>query len=116
MKSSPRSTRRWSTGTPNSTGSTAISPTFRPRPKTSRQYLLGPDRDHPTIPPQARAAVRSRTPADLGRAITKVRHDLQLLELETFIAEVIDGGQEREREVQDRDRSLGYRSRVLALI
>lgn len=64
--------------------------------------LLGPDQTIRRFSPQAERQF-SLTPADLGRAITKVRHDLQLPELEAFIAEVIDGGQEREREVQDRD-------------
>jgi PAS domain S-box-containing protein len=40
---------------------------------------------------------------DIGRPISEVRHNLDLTDLETFIAEVIASIREREREVRDKD-------------
>jgi two-component system CheB/CheR fusion protein len=41
--------------------------------------------------------------ADVGRSISRVRHNLDVPDLERFIAEVVDTGSEREREVRDKD-------------
>jgi two-component system, chemotaxis family, CheB/CheR fusion protein len=41
--------------------------------------------------------------ADVGRSISSVRHNLDLPDLERFIAKVIDTGSEREREVRDKE-------------
>ncbi len=40
---------------------------------------------------------------DVGRPISEIRHNLDLTDLETFIAEVIASIREREREVRDKD-------------
>jgi two-component system CheB/CheR fusion protein len=41
--------------------------------------------------------------ADVGRSISSIRHNLDVPDLERFIAGVVDTGSEREREVRDRD-------------
>jgi two-component system, chemotaxis family, CheB/CheR fusion protein len=41
--------------------------------------------------------------SDVGRSIGHIRHNLQLPELESVVAEVIDSVREQEREVQDRE-------------
>lgn len=42
-------------------------------------------------------------PADLGRPLAGIRHNLVFPELETFISEAIESGTVREREVQDKE-------------
>ncbi len=41
--------------------------------------------------------------ADVGRSISRVRHNLDVPDLERFITGVVDTGSEREREVRDKD-------------
>ena len=41
--------------------------------------------------------------ADVGRSISSVRHNLDVPDLERFIAKVVDTGSEREREVRDKE-------------
>jgi two-component system CheB/CheR fusion protein len=64
--------------------------------------LLGPDLTIRRFSAQAEKQF-NLMPADVGRPIGNVRHNLDLAGLETFVAEVIVSVREWEREVRDKD-------------